>query len=370
MITATFPEHNAIDLAVVVPTLNERDNIGSLLPALDRVLADRSYELIFVDDGSTDGTIEELERIARSRRDVRLIRRVGRRGLSSAIAEGFLATAAPIVAVIDADMQHDEAVLPQLVKLVKSGEADLAVGTRYSGDGSTGEWSLDRVRMSRLATRLGAALVSERLSDPMSGFFALRRDSFLAALPRLSLIGFKILLDIVASSPKRLRTVEVPYRFRGRIAGESKLDAAIALEYLQLLLDKMVGQWLPVRLLMFLIVGGCGLLVHLAMLGLGYRGLGLPFQTAQTVAVAMAIAFNFFLNNIVTYRDRRLRGWRIPRGLLSFYLVCGIGAVANVGIGTLVHSIGGQNWWLAGIAGALIGAVWNFSASSFVTWRK
>lgn len=360
----------AIEIAVIIPTLNERDNVPRIIAALDRVLAGRSFELVFVDDGSKDGTAEELERIALKRRDVRVVRRFGRRGLSSAVVEGFLATAAPSLAVIDADMQHDETILPQLLAHIESGSADLAVATRYSGSGSMGDLDASRVRISGLATRLGRIMVKEPLSDPMSGFFAVRREAFLAALPRLSLIGFKILLDIVASSPTPLRIAEVPYEFRLRTAGESKLDLVVILEYLQLLIDKTLGRWLPLRLILFLLVGACGLVVHLLVLGITYELLGIRFAVAQTAAVGVAIAFNFFLNNAVTYRDRRLKGWAIVPGLLSFYLVCAAGAVANVGVGSLVHSSGGVNWWLSGIAGAVIGAVWNYSASTFLTWRK
>jgi dolichol-phosphate mannosyltransferase len=202
----------------------------------------------------------------------------------------------------------------------------------------------------------------------MSGFFALSRDTLGAALPRLSGIGFKILLDIFASLPQAPRVAEFPYQFRNRIAGESKADSQIALEYLTLLADKTLGRVLPVRLLSFLIVGGLGVGVHLAVLGLCLM-LGISFVDGQWAAVATAIAFNFFLNNSLTYRDRRLRGWRMWRGLASFYAVSALGAVANIGIGNWVHDMD-RSWWLAALAGIVVGAVWNFAASSFLTWRK
>ncbi|MEY5008573.1 MAG: hypothetical protein RL764_1889, partial [Pseudomonadota bacterium] len=282
--------------------------------------------------------------------------------------EGMLATAAPILAVIDGDMQHDEALLPDLIRAVADGQAEIAVGTRYAAGGGTQGWDATRLRLSRAATRLGQLALRVPLSDPMSGFFALSRDTLGAALPRLSGIGFKILLDIFASLPQAPRVAEFPYQFRNRIAGESKADSQIALEYLTLLADKTLGRVLPVRLLSFLIVGGLGVGVHLAVLGLCLM-LGISFVDGQWAAVATAIAFNFFLNNSLTYRDRRLRGWRMWRGLASFYAVSALGAVANIGIGNWVHDMD-RSWWLAALAGIVVGAVWNFAASSFLTWRK
>jgi dolichol-phosphate mannosyltransferase len=202
----------------------------------------------------------------------------------------------------------------------------------------------------------------------MSGFLAIRRDVLMAAMPRLSGVGFKILLDIISSLPVPPRIVEVPYVFRTRINGESKADTMIALEYVLLLIDKLVGRYIPTRLVSFLAVGGLGVAVHLSILG-AWLALGGQFLAGQLAAVAAAIGFNFFLNNRFTYRDRRLRGWKMIVGLISFYLVSSVGAVANIGIGNWVHQLD-NTWWLAGLAGVLVGAVWNFAASSFVTWRK
>ncbi|MBA3898316.1 MAG: glycosyltransferase family 2 protein [Sphingomonadaceae bacterium] len=357
-----------LQLAVIAPTLNERGNIEPLLAALERALDGIEHEVIFVDDGSTDGTAERVAEIGRTDRRVRIISRYGRRGLSTAVIEGMMATAAPIVAVIDADMQHDESILPALYRAVAEDGADLAVGTRYASGGSVGDWDEGRAKASALATRLAGLVLKTPLSDPMSGFFAIRRDLVRELQPRLSAIGFKILLDLAASSPRSLKVVEIPYRFRDRAAGTSKMGSAVAVEYLLLLVDKSVGRFLPTRLLLFFAVGGLGLGVHLVTLRFALA-VGALFAEAQAVAVAVAILFNFALNNALTYRDRQLRGWAFVRGLLSFYLVCGIGAIANVGVGALAFS-NHYRWWVAGVAGAVIGSVWNYAASSFVTWRR
>ena len=357
-----------LELAVIIPTFNEAENVRALLGLLDDALRGIVWEAIFVDDNSGDGTAELIREIGRGNIRVRVLQRLGRRGLSSAVIEGMMATSAPVLAVIDADLQHDETLLPRLYAAVRDG-ADLAVGSRYVESGGVGEWDARRHDASRGATWLAQRILKTSLSDPMSGFFAISRDALERSLPRLSGGGFKILLDIAASAPAPLKLVELPYVFRTRNAGTSKLDTMVVAEFLKLLLDKAIGHIVPVRLLMFLIVGGIGVAVHLGTLGgLLFTG-AVTFAVAQGVAVWFAMTFNFALNNIFTYADRRLRGIRFVTGLASFYAVCLVGAAANVGVGTYIHGTD-HSWWLAGIAGALIGAVWNFAASSAITWRR
>lgn len=358
----------SLELALIIPTFNERDNIVLLLTSLQQALVGIECEIIFVDDNSSDGTADLIASFARDDRTIRLIRRFGRRGLASAVIEGILASAAPACLVMDADLQHDESIIPQLFTAISEPGTDLAIATRYAGGGSIGDWDEGRAWVSRLATRLAATLLRTHISDPMSGFFAVRREAFMEALPQLSASGYKILLDIVSSAPRPLMWKEIPYRFRQRTAGESKLDGAVAIEYGMLLLDKLIGRFIPPRMLLFLAVGAFGLLVHLSVLALALR-LSAPFQFAQTAAVMVSMTANFLLNNSITYRDRKLRGWQMLWGLCSFYAVCGIGAIANVGVGAAIYKHG-QTWWLAGIAGAAVGSVWNFVASSVLTWKK
>jgi dolichol-phosphate mannosyltransferase len=357
-----------LELSVVIPTLNEADNVEPLLERLSIALAAIEWEAIFVDDGSTDGTPEQLTRIAQADRRVRMIRRLGRRGLSSAVVEGALASTTPVIAVIDADLQHDEQILPDLYRAITSGH-ELAIGTRYASSGSTGEWDESRLKISRFATALASPIMKTRLSDPMSGFFAVRRDVLLEAAPRLSNVGYKILLDLVASAQRPLKVAEVGYTFGTRVAGESKLDGMVALEYVELLLDKTVGRFVPVKLVQFGAVGMLGVGVHLLLLDLALNAAGLAFSWSQACAVIGAMTFNFALNNRFTYRDRQLKGLNWVGGLLSFYLVCSLGAVANVGIGSLVYEQL-HGWWIAGIAGAIVGSVWNYVASSWFTWTR
>ena len=353
-------------LAVVVPTLNERDNVERLVRALDTVLPEIGAEIIFVDDWSSDGTAEVVTALSRSRTDVRLIRRHGRRGLASAVIEGMLATTAPIVAVIDADLQHDEALLPALVALIATGAADIAIGSRYHPEGSCGYWSRHRAWTSRIATRLARLAIRVEVTDPLSGFFVLRQDLVPQLAPKLSGRGFKILMDILASSSSPLRIAELPYHFRTREAGTSKLGPSVAFDYLRLLASKSARRTLASRPFRFGLVGLSGLATNLLVLDAALRWL--PFAQAQTVAVLVAIGSNFLLNNRITFGDRQLRGHRLVVGLISFYMVCGLGALANVGLAAAVFA-GGKRWWLAGIAGAIVGSGWNFLASSVLTWR-
>jgi dolichol-phosphate mannosyltransferase len=364
-----YQDVREIELSLIVPTFNERENIIPLLERIEVALVGISWELIVVDDNSPDGTSNQVREIARRDHRVRAVQRIGRRGLSSAVVEGMLASSASVIGVMDADMQHDEAILPQLWKAVAEGKCDLAVGSRYVQGGGTGDWDQKRQSISRGATWLANLVLKTHISDPMSGFFVISRRAFEAALPNLSTIGFKILVDLVASAPQPLKVVEVPYEFRTRNFGESKLDSAVVWEYLVLLADKLFGHIIPVRFVLFAAVGGLGLFVHLAVLGLALKVLGLSFLVAQSIAVLVAMTFNFNVNNFFTYRDRRLTGLGFVYGLLSFYLICLVGAFANVGVGTYIYDAN-ITWWLAGVAGAVVGAVWNYAVSSVFTWRK
>ena len=357
------------ELAVVIPTLNEKDNVVPLVELLDAVLDGVSWEVIFVDDDSLDGTAKRIREISRRDRRVRCLQRIGRRGLSTACIEGALATSAPFVAVMDADMQHDEKLLPQMLATLKSEPVDLVVGSRYVVGGGIGGWNTARASMSAFATRLSRLICKANVTDPMSGFFMLRREVLEEALWRLSGQGFKILLDILASSPQSLRLRELPYEFRERQRGESKLDTLAAWEYMMLIADKLIGHIVPIRFALFAFVGGIGLFVHMSTLWFALTVAGAAFDPAQASASVAAMTSNFFLNNLFTYRDRRLRGLALLRGLISFYAICALGAVANVGIAGYVFSRN-EVWWLAGLAGVAVGSVWNYAVSSVFTWKQ
>lgn len=366
------------ELAIVVPTYNELGHVPLLIEAVEAALRGIRWEILFVDDDSPDGTAAAARAEAQTNPRVRVLHRYGRRGLSSACVEGIMATAAPYVAVMDADMQHDEAILGAMLARLKQGDVDLVVGSRYAAGGGMGEWSVGRQRMSRLATNVAHRLARTDISDPMSGFFMLTREAFLRSLPGLSSVGFKVLLDIAASAPEPLRVAEVPYTFRARQLGTSKLDALVLWEYVQLLMDKVVGHIVPVRFLSFAMVGGFGVIVHFLVLSIVLETLlhamtapdeTMLFGIAQGAATLVATSNNFFLNNLLTYRDQRLRGARLAWGWLSFNLVCGVGFAANVGIARWLYAHH-EYLVVSALAGIAVTTVWNYAMSSVFTWRR
>jgi len=361
-------------LAIIVPTYNERDNVVSLFELVSQAMGGIPFEYIVVDDNSPDGTAAVVKELARRHANVRCIHRIGRRGLSSAVIEGISASAAPYFAVIDADHQHDERILPQMLDKALAGD-HVVVGTRYAKGGTAGE-GLSRTREagSRLATRLSDLVTGQSISDPMSGFFLMRRDVFDEIAPSLSNEGFKILLDIIVSARrararrgKELRIGEVPYTFRPRHAGESKMSSIVVVQFLGLVLSKLTGGLLPASFLLFGLVGGLGVFVHMGVL-ISAGAMGFNFYLAQTLATVVAMTFNFVLNNELTYANRKLRGWRYLTGLLTFYAVCSIGAIANVSVASWIYTID-SSFWIAGLAGVLMSVVFNYSVTKVFTWR-
>jgi dolichol-phosphate mannosyltransferase len=356
-------------LSVIVPSFNERDNVTTLYRRLETALAGVAWEVVFVDDNSPDRTWDVVRALARDDCRVRCIRRIGRRGLSGACIEGILVSSAPYAAVIDADLQHDETRLPVMLALLQAGEADLVVGSRYVEGGSADSFNKQRAGASALATEVAKRVLRIAIADPMSGFFMIRRDRFEQLAPQLSTQGFKILLDIVATARGDLKVKEIPYSFGSRLHGESKLDSMVALDFLGLVLAKLTHDVVSLRFLLFAMVGSIGLFVHLATLFVTLEIFDMPFPEAQACGALLAMTSNFILNNFLTYRDQRLRGFAILRGLLLFYLVCSVGLFANVGVAFSVYD---QEpiWWLAGAAGALMGVVWNYAMSGLFVWRK
>ena len=356
-------------LSIIIPTFNERDNIEPLVALLMSTLPNIAWEAIFVDDNSTDGTSDRVRALARSNPRIRCLQRIGRRGLATACIEGVLASASPYMAVMDADLQHDERLLPRMLQVLEGGSVDLVVGSRYTSGGGIGDLSLGRKRLSGLGTRLARLVCKADVEDPLSGYFMCRREVFEQALRRMSGQGFKVLLDLLASSPEPVRACELAYCFRQRQHGESKLDTMIVWEFGMLLADKLIGHIVPVRFALFATIGTLGLVVHLVTLWMSLNFLRFEFAVAQSVATLVAMTSNFFLNNQLTYRDQRLSGLPLLRGLAVFYLICGVGAVANVGVASYAFT-SSHAWWLAGVAGAVVGSVWNFAMSSVFTWRR
>ncbi|MEO0063069.1 MAG: hypothetical protein RLZZ08_1629 [Pseudomonadota bacterium] len=373
----------SLQLAVVLPTLNERANIAPMVArleaALDPVLGPRGWEAIFVDDNSHDGTAEVAREIGRTDPRIRVIQRIGRRGLASAAIEGMCATAAPVVAVMDADHQHDPQLLPQMLAAIQSGHYDLACASRFAEGASMAEWNRpDREKASGFANALARKVTGVTLSDPMSGFFMLPAEVLRRDAHRLSGIGFKILLDILATVDSPMRIKEFPLNFAARAEGESKLDRTVVFEFLVGLYDKWLGRIIPTRFALFGTIGAIGVVVHMAVLssflavfgGSLRDGVVTDFEAGQTIAALVAMTFNFVLNNWLTYADKRLAGFSaMLQGWLRFALTCSVGLLANVGAAALLVRFG-MHEYPAALSGIAIGSVWNFALSSRFVWGR
>ncbi len=363
----------ATELSIVVPVFNERANVAELVSRLDATLDGIRWEVIFVDDSSPDGTAHEVRRLARIDRRVRLISRHNRRGLSSAVVEGALAAAADVIAVMDGDLQHDETTLPRLYREVVEGRAELASASRFlDDDGAAGLSSERRLKISSTGIRLANRFFHLEMSDPLTGFFVMRRSVLDRALPNLSGIGFKILLDLVTAARPRPKVVEVPFTFRSRLHGESKLDNRVMYDFFLFFLEQKVGRFLPVsaRFISFALINSVGILVHLAVL-MASVNIGTSFAVAQLLATALSMFFNFSINNAVTYHDRRLRGSDFFTGFVVFSVLCSVGIFGNVGVATLLHKEFAAVWYVfPALAGALITVVWNYVATHAFVWGR
>jgi len=367
-----------LELAVVLPTYNERGNVAAMVERLDAALEGIGWEAIFVDDDSTDGTADELRQIGVADRRIRVIQRIGRRGLASAAIEGMCATSAPVVAVMDADHQHEPALLRTMLAAIREGGCDLAVGSRFTAGASTEGWNApEREKASTLANSLARKVTGVALTDPMSGYFMLRTELLRRDAPRLSGIGFKLLLDILATVDAPLRVKEFPLAFAARAEGESKLDRTVMFEFLVGLYDKWLGRIIPTRFALFGTIGAAGVVVHMAVLSAFLLAFGgrfedqlATFEIGQTLAALVAMTFNFALNNALTYSDQRLRGpAALLGGWVKFALTCAVGLVANVGVAAVLVRQGVHTYGAA-LAGIVFGSVWNYALSSRFVWGR
>jgi len=361
-------------LSLILPTYNEAENLPELLPAIEKVLKGVDHEIIVVDDDSPDKTWEVAQKMAHDQEDLHVLRRIGRRGLSSAVIEGFLAAKGDVLAVMDADGQHDMEILPKIYAALQS-STGIAVGSRYTEGGSVGEWDERRYLMSRIATKMALSLCNVKVSDPMSGFFAIDRKTFEEVMPRLNPKGFKILLDLLVHVPKKTKATEIPFTFSPRIHGESKLSAKVQIEFLEYLYDVSIGKYIPLMFVKYCLVGSLGVAVHVSAFLLISNALksgaditfkGFSFSVIG--ATEVAIIFNFWLNNIWTFARERLRGIHMLIGFLKFNGACLFGALANYAVSAFLYS-NGTAQLMAVIIGAFTGVIWNYTMNRLFTWK-
>lgn len=353
-------------ISLIICTLDEHEAIGGVLDAVSADLAGTSHEIIVVDDSADDRTAQVVEDRARRHRSVRLIHRVGTGGLASAAIRGWDAARGQTLAIMDGDGQHDPRLISRMLRRMDETGVELVVASRYLDSAESGLRGY-RHLLSRAGVGLSGGLLGLRLADPLSGCFLMRRDWYEAVRPRLSGVGFKILVDIAASHHRRPTTVQIPTALLARAGGESKLDLRVIVDLAALLVEKRTGGAIPARMSLFLLVGATGLATHLAVLALS-RLTGFPFWLGQTCAILTAMTWNFGLNNSLTFRDQRLRGPALARGLLSFYAGCLLGALVSEIAGAGLNAAG-VPWAVAGLAGAVLSAVWNYQAAKRLTWR-
>lgn len=355
------------ELTIVVPTLEERENLVPFLNALEAVLHGIDYEVLFVDDDSADATAAAARELAQVDSRVRVLQRIGRRGLASAVVEGMLASSAPYLAVMDCDLQHDESILPAMLDKLRHSSLDLVAATRLM-EGGMDAMPPHRRALSRLGRRLSALICSTALSDPMSGYFVLTRAYLDEVAHWLSGTGFKILLDLVVSARRPVRLAEIPYRFRPRLHGRSKLDIVVGVEYLTLVADKLFGDFVPASYVIFGCAGAVGVLAHLAFVNLLRVIPGVSLERAQLISSVLVIAINFLLNNHFTFRSARLHGKRLAMGMALFYAACSVGLFLNLRVLEYLTGIA-VPWYLAAAAGLAVGSVWNYWISSMFVWQ-
>ncbi len=361
-------------LSIITPTYNESKNVKPFVLSIRKVLKKfKNYEIIFVDDNSIDKTYKIVQTLSKKYKNVRCIRRIGRRGLSSAVIEGSLSSSADLLLIMDADLQHDEKKIPAMLNLQKKYNLDMVIGSRFLKNRYSSGLSKKRNFISKLANWLATKISGVALTDPMSGFFLVKRNIIDQQASKLTGLGFKILLDILSSAKNQINYKEIEFCFKERKFGESKLSPLVVWEYMLLLWETRFGKFIPARFVSFCIIGGTGVLNHLIILYL-LKSINLEFILAQSFATLSAMTGNFFLNNILTYRDRQKKGFQALKALIIFYVTCGLGAVANVGIANSLY-LGKINevsftWYISGIVGALVGAVWNFLMSTLITWRQ
>jgi dolichol-phosphate mannosyltransferase len=359
-------------LSVVLPTYNEIRNITHVIE--DIVAQDvegHVKRLIFVDDNSSDGTADFIKSFeGQTPFDIVCIERIGRTGLSSAITEGIMAADTELVAVMDCDGQHRAHDLFTMLYTALAKDADIVIGSRFKTVNSQGSHQGLRQWLSKTGIWLANLMLKQKLSDPLTGFFLVKRSSFREVARLTSNSGFKIVLDYLFHYRRKpIRVEEVQISFEARHDGESKLDSRILLEFADQIASRLSHGLIPERFVLFSLTGTLGIAVHMLAVYVLYDLAGLPFRWGVLGATLTAMVFNFSLNNRITFRRFRLRGRDWFRGLVVFVLVCSIGAAANVGVAGYLNDHA-NSWQVSALAGVFVGTVFNFGLSRRFVWKN
>ncbi|WP_397599258.1 glycosyltransferase [Silvanigrella sp.] len=354
-------------LSLIIPTYNESKNIPILIERIADTLSDISKEVIIVDDNSPDKTWEIARTLSNEYPWLRVIRRMSDRGLSSAVLAGFEISEGDILAVMDSDLQHDEKALLSFISAFEKG-AEIVVGSRKIAGGGIEDWSPFRKFVSWSATVLAKVALTKSVSDPMSGFFAIKRKIYETYKHEINPRGFKILLEFLARA-KNTRIDEVGYTFRGRVHGESKLSSKVIFDYIFALYELSIGKYLPTQFIKYGIIGFSGLIIATAIIFICQHFTNLSKSYSIALSIEISILTNFYLNNYWTFKNFKLKGlWKILRGLATFHAICLGGALINQAIALKMLTYG-MDVYLSNAFGYFIAAIWNYIINVNITWK-
>mgnify|MGYP001166224958 FL=1 len=360
-------------ISIVIPTFNEQNNISGIIDQLLKLDINYEIEIIVVDDNSIDGTAAFVREFSRIDRRVRLIIRMGRSGLSSAIKEGCLCASGEVIAVMDADGQHDPLYIEQALNKLEINKFDILVGSRFIEGSKIKGLSKRRERSSSIANylaRLSLYGFYSHLTDYMSGFILFKRNSCIKFIEKIDVNGFKFFYELLALSKGKLKVIEIPLVFKERIYGNSKLDFPVVWDFLISLIHSFIRRIIPRRAVSFALVGSSGVVVQLLTIYFFMSVTSFDFEKVLPVGVVIAATSNFTINNFFTFRTNKLSGKRFYLGLMKFLLVSSLPIIANIGITTLFYSQLSINSFISQIGGILVVFIWNYAASSKIVWNN
>ena len=359
-------------ISIILPTLNEVDNISSIIKKIINLSGNFLIEIIVVDDASTDGTTSLVKKLSQEDNRIRLINRYGRNGLSSAIKEGTLSASGDVIAVMDTDGQHQVESLYEAIEELLVTDKDLIIGSRFLNSSLINGLSDKRKKGSLVANSLAKFSLSReysKLTDIMSGFIVFKSQTVLKLVERIDVNGFKFLYELLSVSKGTLECNEIPLNFMPRKFGESKLDIAIVWDFLVSLIHSLSKRLIPRKAISFAFVGITGVLVQFLISYSFMWLLGFSFQNVLPIAVVLAATSNYLVNNWLTFRVNRLRNKALFVGLLKFLLVSSLPIIANVGLASSFYNLISPNTFFSQLAGIIVVFIWNYEASSKLAWK-